>query len=54
MVLADLDCGIRPRATDVILPELRRRGFDVPPKAQAQVVRSTIIENYRRKEEGRP
>jgi hypothetical protein len=54
MVRTDMDRGETPRTSDVMMPDLRRRGFEVPDKALVQVVRSTAIDNYRFGWGGRP
>jgi uncharacterized protein (DUF4415 family) len=43
MVRTDLSRGVSPRTSDVMIPELRRRGLDVPSKPWVQGVRFTAI-----------
>ena len=43
MVRDDRAQGVTPRMTDVMIPELHRRGFDVPSKPWVQGVRNTAI-----------
>jgi uncharacterized protein (DUF4415 family) len=43
MVRDDRAHGVTPRTTDVMIPELRRQGFDVPSKPWVQGVRNTAI-----------